>query len=296
MYFEYLIIIVIVILVIRTIKKKYIKYSKIFKINGLDGVYFYFIDKNFKKLYLSNFIDKKKHLLEKEISKKAKNKILYGPYRGTIIGNKYGWSNIDFSSKYLGTYESQIQNEIIQLTKKNKFDFIIDLGAAEGYHIISLLKKKYFKKGLAFEINKKSREILERNAKINKVHLKLKIFGEANSLSLIKSLNNLDQKKLFFLVDIEGNEYTLFNKQFCKKFSKSTFIIEEHPFNIRNNNIIKKFKKNITKHHKLKILKDTSKDPFNIDILESYSDDEKYLMMSEGRPQAMKWLILQPKK
>ena len=121
MYFEYLFTIILIILIIIIIKKKFTKYLNIFKLNGLDGVYFYFVNKNFKKTGLSNFIDKKKYLLEREISKISKNKILYGPYRGTIIGDKYGWSNIDFSSKYLGTYESHIQDKIIQLTKKKKF-------------------------------------------------------------------------------------------------------------------------------------------------------------------------------
>ncbi len=296
MYFEYLFTIILIILIIIIIKKKFTKYLNIFKLNGLDGVYFYFVNKNFKKTGLSNFIDKKKYLLEREISKISKNKILYGPYRGTIIGDKYGWSNIDFSSKYLGTYESHIQDKIIQLTKKKSFDFIIDLGAAEGYHILSLLKKNYFKKGLAFEIDQKSREILKKNAQINKVLNKLKIFGEATYLSLVENLKNLDHRKLFFLVDIEGHEYSLFTKDFCKKFSKSTFIIEEHPFNISKKNVLRNFNKNIVRHHNIEILKDTSKDPFNINILNKYSDDEKYLMMSEGRPQTMRWLILHPKK
>ena len=41
----------------------------------------------------------------------------------------------------------------------------------------------------------------------------------------------------------------------------------------------------------LDLLKD-----YNFRVLDKYSDDEKYLMMSEGRPQTMRWLLLQPKK
>ena len=61
-----------------------------------------------------------------------------------------------FCPKYLGSYEYQVQKKIIDLNKK-KFDYFIDLGSAEGYHIISLLKKKFFNQGLAFEISKKQR-------------------------------------------------------------------------------------------------------------------------------------------
>ena len=232
----------------------------------------------------------------KQISKVTNNKILYGPYAGTKIINSYGWSNVDFSPKYLGSYELQIQNKILDLIKKKKFDCFIDLGAAEGYHIISLLKKKFFKKGFAFETSKKSREILKKNAKVNNISKKINIYGNANFLSLLGILKDFEQKKLFFLVDIEGNEYDLFSNHFCKKFSKSTFIIEEHPFNMSNKKKIKNFFQNIKKYYKIEILHDISKNPFNFRILEKFSDDEKYLMMSEGRPQSMRWLVLQPKK
>ena len=158
------------------------------------------------------------------------------------------------------------------------------------------MKKKFFKQGLAFEISKKSREILKKNAQINKVKNRIKIYGDANLSSIKNALKDFNHRKLLFLVDIEGQEYDLFNKDFCEIFSKGTFIIEEHPFNVWNKKKIKIFKQNIKKYYKVGILKDISKNPFNFSVLEKYSDDEKYLMMSEGRPQSMEWVILRPKR
>jgi len=296
MYFEYFIFTIVILLIFLRLRKKILKYKSIYNQNGFDGVYLYFVNKNFKKTGLSNFIDKKKNILGKEISKISNNKILYGPYSGTKILSTYGWSNIDFCPKYLGSYEYQVQKKIIDLNKKKKFDYFIDLGAAEGYHIISLLKKKIFKQGLAFEISKKSREILKKNAQINKLNNRIRIYKDANLSSLKNTLRNFNHRRLLFLVDIEGQEYNLFDKDFCKIFSKGTFIIEEHPFNISNKRKIKNFDQNIKKYYNVEILKDTPKNPFNFSILEKYSDDEKYLMMSEGRPESMQWVILQPKK
>ena len=296
MYFEYFLVTILILLIFFRLRKKILKYKSIFNNNGFDGVYLYFVNKNFTNTGLSNFIDKKKNILGNEISKISANKILNGPYSGTKILNSYGWSNIDFCPKYLGSYEYQVQKKIIDLNKKKKFDYFIDLGAAEGYHIVSLLKKKFFNQGLAFEISKKSREILKKNAQINKVNSRIKIYGDANLSSLKNALKDFDHRKLLFLVDIEGQEYDLFNKEFCKIFSKGTFIIEEHPFNISNKRKIKNFNQNIKKYYNVEILKDTPKNPFNFSILEKYSDDEKYLMMSEGRPESMQWVILQPKK
>ena len=296
MYFEYFIFAIVIFLIFLWFRKKILKYKSIYNQNGFDGVYLYFVNKNFKKTGLSNFIDKKKNILGKEISKISNNKILYGPYSGTKILSSYGWSNIDFCPKYLGSYEYQVQKKIIDLNKKKKFDYFIDLGAAEGYHIISLLKKKFFKQGLAFEISKKSREILKKNAQINKLNNRIRIYKDANLSSLKNALRNFNHRRLLFLIDIEGQEYDLFDKDFCKIFSKGTFIIEEHPFNISDKRKIKNFNQNIKKYYNVEILKDTPKNPFNFSILEKYSDDEKYLMMSEGRPESMQWVILQPKK
>ena len=296
MYFEYFIFTIVILLIFLWFRKKILKYKSIYNQNGFDGVYLYFVNKNFTKTGLSNFIDKKKNILGKEISKISDNNILYGPYSGTKILSSYGWSNIDFCPKYLGSYEYQVQKKIIDLNKKKKFDYFIDLGAAEGYHIISLLKKKFFKQGLAFEISKKSREILKKNAQINKLNNRIRIYKDANLSSLKNALRNFNHRRLLFLIDIEGQEYDLFDKDFCKIFSKGTFIIEEHPFNISNKRKIKNFNQNIKKYYNVEILKDTPKNPFNFSILEKYSDDEKYLMMSEGRPESMQWVILQPKK
>lgn len=291
--------IVILIIVICTFfysRKKLKKYQKIYNINGLDGVYYYFLNKNFKKTGLNNFIDKKKNLLGIKISKIAKNRILNGPYKDTKILNLGGWSSIDYSAKYLGTYENNVQKKIIYLSKKFKLKNFVDLGAAEGFHIISLLKKNYFQNGYAFEIQKESRAFLKKNAIVNNVIKKLKIFGEANFLTIKNNLKNLELKKTLFLIDIEGNEYHLLNRDFCNYFKDSFFIIEDHDFNIKNKSIITNFKKNIYNKFSVSFILDSSKDPYSFELLQNFTDDEKYLMMSEGRPKSMRWIVLKPKK
>ena len=295
LYLKYAAYTLIIILISLYSIKKIRKYKKIYKKNGLDGVWLYFVNKNIKKTGLNNFIDVKKNLLGAKIERLSKGRILYGPYSETKIINSYGWSNIDFAAKYLGTYESHIQKKIIFLSKKFKLNNFIDLGAAEGYHIISLFKKKYFSRGSAFEINIKSRNLLKRNATINGVSKKLSIFSDATFESLKKNLEKQDLKKMLFLVDIEGHEFKIFDKKFCSYFSKCHFIIEDHNFNILNNKILSNFYKTIKKKFHVEFIRDQSKKPFDITILDKFSDDEKYLMMSEGRPMTMQWLVLTPK-
>ena len=93
--------------------KKFKKYKLIFQSNGLDGIYYYFKNKNFKNSGIWNFIDKKKYELGKKLAAYSKEEILFGPYTGKKLVFKSGWSNTDFGSKYLGTYEKKIQKKII---------------------------------------------------------------------------------------------------------------------------------------------------------------------------------------
>ena len=208
----------------------------------------------------------------------------------------HGWSNVDFGPKYLGTYEQQIQKKIIYLKNKFKIKFFVDCGAAEGYHIISLLKKRIFKTAIAFEINEKSRNILSKNAIINKVRKKISIFSEANFKTLKNNLKKENLNKTLFLLDVEGNEFDLFDINFCKYFSKSYFIVEDHNFLIVNKKKINSFYKNIYKYFKVEIIKGRTNDPLDHKILDNFTEDEKYLMMSEGRPMTMQWILLTPRK
>ncbi len=291
-----ILILIITILIFNYFKKKFKKYSVIFKINGFDGIYYYFINKNLRNTGIWNFIDKKKFILGKKLSKYSKERILFGPYSGTKFIFSYGWSNVDFPSKYLGIYEKQIQKKIIYLRNKFKIKFFVDCGAAEGYHIISLLKKKIFDTAMAFEIDTKSRDILSRNAVINNVKKKISIYSEANFNSLKINLKKKNLKKTLFLLDIEGGEFDLFDSSFCKYFSESYFIVEDHSFLILNKKKINLFHRNIKKYFKVEILKDEFKNPLDYEVLNDLTEDEKYLIMSEGRPKTMQWILLSPKK
>ena len=173
-------------------------------------------------------------------------------------------------------------------------NFFIDCGAAEGFHIISLLKKKIFKTAVAFEINKKSRDLLIKNAINNNVKKKISVYSKANFASL-KKLEIKNFKKTLFLLDIEGAEFNLFDKNFCRYFSKSFFIIEDHNFIILNKKKTNSFYKTIKKFFKVEFVDDNFENPLNYKILDNLTEDEKYLILSEGRPLRMQWIILLPK-
>lgn len=103
-------------------------------------------------------------------------------------------------------------------------------------------------------------------------------------------------KKTFFLVDIEGDEFKIFNKKNLKWYKNSFLIIESHENNFSKKNIlIKNFYTLINKYFIIKKIYSEAKNPFIIKQIEKLDEDLKWLCMSECRPFNQAWIICEPR-
>jgi hypothetical protein len=275
------------------VKRIYIKYQK----DGIWRVVSFLLKKIKIQTKYSSFIHKKKTLLAKDIIKLTKCIVGSGYYKSLKLKGDYNWNkdNIDISSKLLGCYEQQVQEKIIELKNKYKLKYLINFGAGEGFHALGLIKNNYFRKALCFEINKLTRNILFGNIKINKINKKILIFSKANFKDIANNLNAIKLKRSLFLVDIEGEEFNLFNQKNLIYYKNSFLIIENHQNFFKNKKLKNVFFKLINKNFNVKILNDGGRNPNLIKKLENLNDDEKWLLMSENRPCRMNWIILIPK-
>ena len=165
----------------------------------------------FKKIKYENYVFGQKSY--NGVAILSKNKILDGIYKDTFLIGSNDWGVNDFSSKLLGVYEEQIQKKIIEIKQKNKLEYLVNFGASDGFHILGLLKKNVFKKGLAFEISTNERTILKKNIDSNCLQEKIDIFGKANFHDVINILNPEKLSKTLFLIDIEGDEFNIFTNE-----------------------------------------------------------------------------------
>ena len=94
-------------------KKKIKKYSRILKVDGLDGIYFYFINKNYKNKGIWNFIDKKKILID--IIDTGKN-------TGTGGRIKKAFNKLSLNEDFLATYGDGLSNVPIKKLIKYHYD------------------------------------------------------------------------------------------------------------------------------------------------------------------------------
>jgi hypothetical protein len=278
-----------------TLSRKIKTSLKIYKNNGLISVINSFFRNVKINIKFFTEIDNRKKKILKIILSYSKKKIIDGPYKDVKFNYDSKWDELYLPAKYLGLYERQIQIKILELKRKFKLKNIINIGAAEGYHIVSLIKKKIFETGIAFEADERSQVLLKKNLELNFIKKKVKVFGYANFNILKDSLKNLKLKKCLFLFDIEGEEFSFINQN-INYFKDSILIVENHDFFIKKKIIIKKFFINLKKMFNIEIVKNCARNPYQFKVLDSIDDDTRWLAMSENRVRNMNWLILTPKK
>ena len=187
------------------------------------------------------------------------------------------------------------KKKIVELKEKYFLKNIINFGASDGFHVIGLLKNKFYEKCIAFENNEKNLSNLIDNVNQNNLESQFFFERDANFRKIKKYLNENDLNKTIFLCDIEGEEYNIFNEENLNYFKNSFLIIEDHNFLINDKTNKETFYENLKKNHKIEILKNSSRNPYDFQILDELSDDDRWLLMSEGRSQNMNWIICIPK-
>lgn len=265
-------------------KKKALKIYKKYGLVDLIVKIIFFI---FKK---PNEIQKAQINVWNKLSKMYGSTIQYGPFKGMKIAKEKSWElDYGITTKILGTYEEKVVNKLIKFSKKN--NTFIDIGAADGFYVVGMAFKNFFKYIYAFEVNSQSRKIIKLNHKLNKCKQNIKIKSEANYLSL-KRIVKL-RKKCTLLIDIEGAEFDLLSLKVLKLLKDCNIICELHKFygEKKYYDLIE----NSKKIFKSSLIRRSSYNPSKFKELDSFSDDERLLAISEGRKSNQEWLILTPK-
>ena len=273
----------------------YKKFYYSYKRDGSIGVLNTFFGKIGIKFRFKTLIEKRIIWIANYIKHFTKNKVNTGLYKGMKIHDSSFWSQKDLSARLLGLYEYEVQKMIlkIQSVSKLKKKYLINIGGGDGYHSIGLLKSKIFEKSIIFELDKYGRDIIDFNLKINKQKHKATIYGEAKDNFLTQDLKSIKLKDCFFLIDIEGGEYSLLNEENLKKLSNSILLIEIHN---TQKKIFKKFINRIKKIYKFETFHTEGRDLSKIDFMGHLEDNDRWLAVSEHRPNMMSWIYCIPKE
>ena len=234
----------------------------------------------------------RRQILSQRISSSVNHEVQYGSFKFLKLSN-LRWGSHDKAAMLLGAYEYEV---LVEIEKASiNADVFVDIGAADGYFAIGAVFSGLYEKSICFEISSDGRESIAINAIENNVLDKVEIIGEATTDSLLEVLVNNDPKRLFLLCDIEGGEFDLFTPEILKALSESTILVEIHDFSDEYRKSFQRLKEDALQHFQIREVVQESRNP-NVSVIASaLHDDDKWLLMSEGRPRAMTWLLLSPK-
>lgn len=218
-----------------------------------------------------------------------KDVVMYGPLRGLIMGQGSAWSQYDDFLKLIGEYESHIVEKLVELSVG--YSVFVDIGASNGYFALGMVKAGFFKHAICFEKSEKDRCIIRGLAKQNLIEDQIEIYGSATATKILGV--RAQAGSCVVLCDIEGAEFETLTDEVLNLYSDSIFIIELHDHLVSTEKT-EAFKHRCQKYFNTSFVSRKAPEVFRYSEFERYSDDKRFASFSEGRPNTMKWILLEP--
>ena len=244
----------------------------------------------FIELRIDKVVEKKRRELSKKISRIFDYKVQQGPFKNMLLSEKQYWGIGDHGVKILGLYEKEIQDLIVEIQEKEKYTTFVDIGGADGFYAIGSLINNLFKECIVFEASKKGRESIFNNAKLNNVETMISIKGIATNGAMLDLSSKINESLI--LCDIEGGEFELFSNELLEKLYPSNIIIEIHKRNIKDELGLEK---RASKMFTINKVIQTPKSLNTFNELKNFNDNNRSLLLSEGRSYVQEWWHLSPK-
>lgn len=242
-----------------------------------------------------SIIRRRKLQVSREINSLFQGAVAYGPFKGLQLGTDSWWCDIDRASMLFGLYEKEILECFDSLPQSHRT--FINLGAADGYYAIGLLRSKKFDVCYAYEATQKGRECILSNAVTNGVAERLKVFGiaEKGFLGTLRD-DGVDLARSVVLSDIEGGEFDLFDEEALAAFKGSVILVEIHDLYFDDGaEKLNLLKQNASKYFHVTEFNTGGRDPSPFPELKKFNDNDRWLICSEVRGELGTWLRLDPK-
>jgi hypothetical protein len=151
-------------------------------------------------------------------------RVVSGPFRGLLYGIVAHASA--HSAKLLGTYEKELHG-IIDEIRQERFERIIDIGAAEGYYAIGMALANDGQPAtvIAFEAQESGQQLLRAAAERNSVK-NIEIRGACDIHALATELTA--GGKTLIICDVEGYETELLDPEIVPGLRNSYVLVELH--------------------------------------------------------------------
>ena len=158
--------------------------------------------------------------------------IKYGPFAQTRLPKSMSWNSADLGSIILGLYEEEVLHFVVSnLNSKSVF---INIGAGDGYYLIGILNNFSIQSAVVFEANPESLKNIQQGVALNKITKSIDYYGMASQdfVQRIRATGLDDFNKAVILIDIEGNEYEILEKNNLIALKGALIVVELHEFSM----------------------------------------------------------------
>jgi hypothetical protein len=236
-------------------------------------------------------IDLIKRQVNKKISLDSEMVVQHGILTGFKLNESIWWGKNELTSKLLGSYEEHIQETLQLLSRQTSI--LVDIGAADGYFGVGLVASGLYTKSYCFEISPKGQKVLRECSLANAVSEKVLVGREA-SVESLAAIPEVREGSATVLCDIEGAEFDLFNKEMIQLVKDCPLVIEIHDSFIPH--LRESRRELVTELRAVYSVYRVNRNHFKPSYpeLREFPDDIRLLMVSEGRPVDMEWLVCVP--
>jgi hypothetical protein len=239
-----------------------------------------------------NHVLRRRVELGKLLAVEFNNKVRYGPFRGLKLPEQTRWgAGGDVGSMLLGLYELELLQALQALPRSRSV--LVDLGAANGYYGLGALVNRLFEYSYCYERSPASREILREVAAANGLAQRVSIQGAAEP-GFWRSITH-PLSDCVVMVDIEGGEFDLLDDAFFAAFRQSIVFIELHEwFYADGAQRLARLRERAARSFAIAELTTSARDLSTFRELSELSDDDRWILCSEGRGRRMTWWRLEP--
>ena len=218
--------------------------------------------------------------------------IPYGPFKGAIL-HSFVSGSIIFPSRLLGTYEREVTEELVAMSRTLDGPFI-NIGGGEGYFCTGMVAAGWSKRAYAYEIKPELRRIIAENAAENGCADKVSVDSEASFEKFSRILE--EHSQALILSDIEGAEYDLFDERTLELCRNCPMVIELHqqfvPDGVEKTRALLEA---ASKWFDLRMIQRRVYMPSQFEELHGFDENARLLALSESRFIWQDWVALTPK-
>jgi hypothetical protein len=217
-------------------------------------------------------------------------RVLAGPFAGMqYTENAVGIGSV-IGPKLLGTYEAELYGVVERLVGGGH-DWVINVGAGEGYYAVGLLRRMPAARGLAFETNAQALPLIRRLADQNEVGDRLETRGTCARHDLAAALEPAARPVV--VMDAEGAEDVLLNPAHCLALRKAAVLVEVHEFLLPG--VTDRLLNWYAGTHAIDRIPSAGADSVRLPVVAGFSRGALRLLADEMRSFRMDWLWMTPR-